>query len=392
MYAIGSSAHVLPDEWSFLHLSKTRRLHFRGQLNRYPEPLPCLGDILRLGQLHVPNQRGAKFSSSPVHLWWLLGTQRSRRCFRLLIAENFATGAGCYLQDGEIATQAGPNSKETTFRIDHAGGKTVCIPPQSMGGRNTMADLLDGANLTWTYYSSAYSSAGQDKGGSLWTAPNALQAICVPDANFQNCTGTEWKNHVVINPPQVLSDLGTNGGTCDLKNVSWVIPTGPNSDHPGGSSTGGPNWVASIVNALGESRCTDTINGQSFTYWQDTAVVITWDDWGGFYDHERPTILASPEGSYQLGFRVPMIFVSAYTPAKYINNARHDFGSVLRFIEHNFDLGEGVLGFADKRATNNLASFYNLRRSPRTFISIPTSKTVTDFINDKTPPQDVDEE
>ena len=156
-----------------------------------------------------------------------------------------------------------------------------------------MADLLDGANLTWTYYSSAYSSAGQDKGGSLWTAPNALQAICVPDANFQNCTGTEWKNHVVINPPQVLSDLGTNGGTCDLKNVSWVIPTGPNSDHPGGSSTGGPDWVASIVNALGESRCTDTINGQSFTYWQDTAVVITWDDWGGFYDHEPPAILAT---------------------------------------------------------------------------------------------------
>jgi len=51
-----------------------------------------------------------------------------------------------------------------------------------------------------------------------------------------------------------------------------------------------------------------------------------------------------------------------------------------------------VLGFADKRATNNLASFYNLRRSPRTFIPIPTSKTVTDFINDKTPPEDVDDE
>jgi len=305
------------------------------------------------------------------------------------ISGNFPIGSGCYAQDGQATTLVGPNGKDIAFRIDHAAGKTVCIPPQSMGGRNTMADLLDGANLTWTYYSSP--GAGQDKGGSLWTAPNALQAICVPDANFQNCTGKEWKNHVVINPPQVLSDLGANGGACDLKNVSWVIPAYPNSDHPG-ASIQGPNWVASIVNGLGESRCTDTINGQSFTYWQDTAVVITWDDWGGFYDHERPTILASPEGSYQLGFRVPMIFVSAYTPAKYINNARHDFGSVLRFIEHNFDLGEGVLGFADKRATNNLASFYNLRRSPRTFISIPTSKTVTDFINDKTPPQDVDEE
>jgi phospholipase C len=306
------------------------------------------------------------------------------------ISANFGgAAAGCYAQDGEITRLVGPNSKETTYTIDHATGKTVCIPPQSRGGRNTMADLLDGANLTWTYYSSA--GAGQDKGGSIWTAPNALQAICVPDANFQNCTGTEWEKHVVIHPSQVLSDLGANDGACDLKNVSWVIPTGANSDHPG-SSTGGPAWVASVVNALGESRCTDTINGQSFTYWQDTAVVITWDDWGGFYDHERPTILTTPEGGYQLGFRVPMIFVSAYTPVKYINNARHDFGSILRFIEHNFSLGEGALGFADKRATNDLTGFYNLRKSPRKFISIPISKTVTDFINDKTPPEDVDDE
>ncbi|HZR28524.1 MAG TPA: alkaline phosphatase family protein [Terriglobales bacterium] len=312
----------------------------------------------------------------------------------IFVSENFSTNgtssaAGCYAQDNETTKLAHPDSTETTYKIDHSTGKTVCIPPQSMGGRNTMADLLDSANLTWTYYSSP--GQGQDKGGSIWTAPNALEAICVPDSMFQNCTGTEWKDHVVINPAQVLTDLGANGGNCNLKNVSWVIPTGANSDHPG-SSTGGPAWVASIVNALGQSPCTDTINGQSISYWQDTAVVITWDDWGGFYDHEPPTILANPEGGYQLGFRVPMLFVSAYTPMHYINNNSHDFGSILRFIEHNFNLGEGALGFADKRATNNLSGFYDLTRTPRSFVPIPTSKTAADFINDKTPPTDPDDD
>ena len=305
------------------------------------------------------------------------------------ISENFNGGpAGCYAQDGETTVLVDAASQETVYTIDHATGKIVCIPPQNMGGRSTMADLLDNATpkLSWTYYSTT--GGGQDKGGSIWTAPNALEAICVPDAGFQNCTGMECKDHVVLNPSQVLTDLGANGGTCNLKNVSWVIPVGGNSDHPGGS-TGGPAWVASVVNALGESKC---VNRDGSTYWNTTAVVITWDDWGGFYDHEPPTILGNPEGGYQFGFRVPMIFVSAYTPVKYIDNVRHDFGSILRFIEHNFNLGEGKLGFADKRAITDLTDFYNLSNTPRTFVPIMTPKTAADFINDKTPPTDPDDE
>jgi len=105
--------------------------------------------------------------------------------------------------------------------------------------------------------------------------------------------------------------------------------------------------------------------------------------------------LASPEGGYQLGFRVPMIFVSAYTPSGYINNFHHDFGTVLRFIERNFGLGVGALGFADSRGSlplNSLQAFYNLGNSPRTFVQIPSAKTALDFINDKTPPTDPDDD
>jgi phospholipase C len=304
------------------------------------------------------------------------------------ISENFnGRLAGCYAKDGETTRIIDSSGKETLFTIDYATGTDTCFT-----GRQTMADLLDGAGIGWKYYSTT--GGGNDGGGSIWTAPDAIQTICQPDNAHQNCLGTEWKNHVDLNPAHVLTALtsGTNG--CTLQGVSWVIPTGGNSDHPGGSS-GGPDWVASIVNALGNSTCTDTINGHTLPYWQDTAVVISWDDFGGWYDHVPPTILPSPEGGYQLGFRVPLIFVSAYTPSGYISNSSHDFGTVLRFIEHNFGLGEGVLGFADSRGNNplnNLARFYSLSSTPRQFVQVPTTKTALDFINDKTPPTDPDDD
>lgn len=82
---------------------------------------------------------------------------------------------------------------------------------------------------------------------------------------------------------QILTDL--EPGNCDLKSVSWVMPDGNWSDHPGASaSPNGPFWVASIVNKIGTTTCND--NG--IPYWQNTVILITWDDWGGFYDHVKP--------------------------------------------------------------------------------------------------------
>jgi phospholipase C len=134
-----------------------------------------------------------------------------------------------------------------------------------------------------------------------------------------------------------------------------------------------------IVNAVGASSC---------GYWQNTAIIVAWDDWGGWYDHEPPTILAYPQGAYQYGFRVPMIFISAYTPQGYIDNNRSDFGTVARFIEYNFGFTIGGLGFADSRGdtTQRLQGFYNLQNPFRPFVPIPTKRDAASFINDKSPP------
>jgi phospholipase C len=139
--------------------------------------------------------------------------------------------------------------------------------------------------------------------------------------------------------------------------------------------------VASIVNAIGGSSNCDNNTG----YWGNTAILITWDDWGGWYDHEPPRILPAPQGGYQYGFRVPLLVVSAYTPAGYIDNARHDFGSILRFIEHNFGIQEGALNFADARASDNLTGFFRLNGAKRPFQTIHAPLDATFFLNDKRP-------
>jgi phospholipase C len=273
-------------------------------------------------------------------------------------AENMsgtATIAGCIAQLGT-----------TVALIDPSGTETHQIYP--CFEHQTLPDLFFSA-FTWRYYTPS--------AGSIWTAPNAIQHICLSSGPGGKCTGEDWTNNVDLKPADVLNDIAN----CNLRSVSWVIPTGANSDHPRSNDGGGPSWVASIVNAIGNSTTCDGNTG----YWNNTAIFITWDDWGGFYDHEPPTILAQPQGDYQYGFRVPLIVVSAYTPQSYINNLRHDFGSILRFIEHNFGIREGALHFADARAENDLTGFFNLHRAPRSFQNIPAPKDANFFLRDKRP-------
>jgi phospholipase C len=232
----------------------------------------------------------------------------------------------------------------------------------------TLSDLLHTVGVSWRYYGASTSG--------IWMAPNAIKHICV--AVEGQCTGKEFINNIEPNPSAVLSDILTK---CTLRGVSWVTPDGINSDHSGNPDrTGGPSWVASIVNAVGTSPCKDGTT----PYWDDTAILITWDDWGGWYDHVQPRIGAHPQGGYQLGFRVPLLVVSAYTTAGFIHNGREDFGSVVRFVEHNFGIKEGALTFADERATGDLREFFSLGNPPRTFQPISAPLSAQHFID--TPP------
>ena len=230
--------------------------------------------------------------------------------------------------------------------------------------------------FNWKYY-----APGK---GSIWTAPNAIAHICQSTGPGGDCIGPDWKNNVDLTPAHVFTDIAN----CQLRQVNWVIPSGQNSDHANVNDGGGPSWVAQIVNALGQSSGCDGNTG----YWNNTAILITWDDWGGWYDHEPPTVLPQPQGSYQYGFRVPLIAVSAYTGAGYVNNLPHDFGSILRFIQHNFGITPGALNFADARSKTDLGLFFDLTKQPRAFQSISAPKSQAFFLKDKRKMLDPDDQ
>jgi phospholipase C len=253
--------------------------------------------------------------------------------------------------------------------------------------RRTLADLLDARAVSWRYYGVDNTTVVR----GTWLAPMAIKRICGAAAVGQPCTGAEWTSNVDLTPSTVLTDISN----CKLRGVSWVTPDAINSDHSGGvKNTGGPSWVASIVDAVGNnSNCTDNIRGTVYSYWQDTAIIITWDDWGGWYDHETPAIKGYPWGGYQMGFRVPLIVVSAYnpTPSAFISNTPEDFGSIVRFIERNFGIREGELTFADLRSSTDLTEFFSLGIPARPFQPIKAPLSAKHFLNAKPsglPPDD----
>jgi phospholipase C len=281
--------------------------------------------------------------SFPAHQFIISGTSAPSAGSDLFAAENpggvtNANGnTGCTAPAGEFVRLIDPSGNETQKAYpcyDH----------------ETLADLLDNAGVSWRYYTPS--------AGSIWTGPNAIHHL-----RF----GSDWANDVVLKPAQVLTDIA-NGR---LANVSWVIPTGQESDHPAGNTGLGPSWVASIVNAIGQSQ-----------YWNNTVIFITWDDWGGWYDHVAPSVI----NSYEYGFRVPLIVVSPFAKPGYVSHVTHDFGSILRFIEEVYHLPS--LRYADALA-DDLSDCFDFHQY-NVFQKIPAPHDAKYFVNDKTPAEDPD--
>jgi phospholipase C len=286
--------------------------------------------------------------------------------------------------NGVFAAENGPNTTAgcadpttSMWLINSQGVEFAQIFP--CFEHRTVVDLLEAVDVSWRYYGSEVNPGGYGTAptaNGIWIAPNSIKHICA--AIGQKCTGTQWISNLEFNTSAVLSDISTE---CNLRGVSWVIPDAFNSDHMGHvQNTGGPSWVASIVNALGTSKC---MNADGSSYWNSTAIIITWDDWGGWYDHVAPFIEAFPQGGYQMGFRVPLIVVSAYTPAGFIANSPEDFGSVIRFVERNFGIMEGALTFADARGAGDLTEFFSLGNPPRKFQPIKAPLSAKYFLSAK---------
>ena len=282
--------------------------------------------------------------SFPAHQFIISGTSAPTDRSDLFAAENPGGVAGALNKTGCTAPAA-----EIVKMIDPSGHESSSLYP--CFDHLTLLDLLDFHRVSWRYYAPS--------AGSIWTGPNAIQHL-----RF----GDDW-NNVILKPAQILTDI-QNG---QLASVSWVIPTGLASDHPASTDGTGPSWVASVVNAIGNSQ-----------YWDNTVILITWDDWGGWYDHVPPTVI----NSYEYGFRVPLIVVSPFAKPGYVSHVTHDFGSILNFIEQVYHLPS--LGYADALA-DDLSDCFDFHRHNR-FVKIKAPHDAAYFLNDKRTPTDPDDD
>ncbi|HTA37429.1 MAG TPA: alkaline phosphatase family protein [Candidatus Acidoferrales bacterium] len=236
----------------------------------------------------------------------------------------------------------------TTTSIVNTSGQTSPNGPKPCFNQfATMADTLDAGGVSWKYYAPPLS----DTGGQTWTSFGAIQNVRY---------GADWSK-VVTPQTAVLTDAANS----NLPSVSWVIPDLADSDHAGNKSDTGPSWVAAVVNSIGQSK-----------EWNSTAIVVLWDDWGGWYDDAVP-----PQLDYLgLGNRVACMIISPYAKPHYVSHTVYEFGSVLKFIEQTFGLAS--LGASDSRA-NSLVDSFDFTQRPRAFVPIIAPYPASHFIREK---------
>ena len=225
-----------------------------------------------------------------------------------------------------------------------------CDISRSLGGTpgapcpsiTTLADEAESRGVTWGYYSF----------NSRWNAAAQFQQIYF--------NRTRWVNHI-HHDIQFDSDASNcTAASCSLPQLVWLSPDAAgNSEHPGdGTLTAGESWL--------QSRLTPLLNN-SYLY-AHTVVFVTWDDWGGAYDHVPPP---QTDNLPSLGMRVPLICVGPYCKRQ-ITHTQFEFSSVLHCMERTFGLptlNSRDAGAADACAgtgtlSSNTDGMVNLSQSP----------------------------
>jgi phospholipase C len=250
----------------------------------------------------------------------------------------------------------------TNGKVEEAAGPFPCFSQYK-----TMADLLDVSKVSWKYYVASLKD-NDELSGQVWNGFDAIKSVACPSRNGAVCErGHDWQ-YISSPASNVLTDIKKGS----LPSVSWVIPALYDSDHPGSGHNHGPSWVAAVVNAVGKSK-----------YWDSTAIVVTWDEWGGFYDNVPP-----PQLDYtSLNFRVPLLIISPYAKTGYVSHTQYEIGSILRYIEQTFALGS--LGSTDARS-NSIIDSFDFTQAPTKFKVIPARYPESFFTGNRPRPSAAD--
>jgi len=264
-------------------------------------------------------------------------------------AEHFA------LADRMFSSLAGPSFPNHLYTVAAQGGGAINVPKGRLWGCDadqselvdvmdargditkqfpcfdfqTVADNLEAASIPWRYY-----APDSTQRGYIWSALNAVRHIRM---------GPLWTERVV--PYEQFLDDAADG---TLPAVSWVIPDLPVSDHPQSQlgMCAGENWTVEYINAIMQGPA-----------WPTTAIVLVWDDFGGFYDHVPPP--AADEYGY--GPRVPLIVMSPYAKEGIVSHTVYEFASIIKLIETRYGLQ--ALTTRDAIA-NSLLDMFDFNQAP----------------------------
>jgi phospholipase C len=313
--------------------AEERCAHSCGHLGAYTYVNPAdvaqyyaMGEQYAIADHNLQPNEGPSF---PAHLY-LVAAQSGTPDSNWYVAENPGTGHGKEARNCLAPPHVNVEQIDMTSAFPGTEGDPIfpCVDPP------TIIKELASAGFTWKYYTPSL--------GSIWTAPCAISSF--------NCASNP---NVVVPETSVLNDIA-NG---QLATVSWVIPADINSDHPGPhGDAGGPAWVSSVVDAIGES-----------SYWSNTAIFVVWDDWGGWYDHyiagnNHPA--SNPQDPYEYGFRVPLLAIGPYVRPGYISHTPRDSTSIVHFLEDNF--GIPSLDKLDLQ-TDDLFELFDFSQTPNQF-------------------------
>jgi phospholipase C len=227
------------------------------------------------------------------------------------------------------------------------------VTPEGYSDTVTIFDRLEEQGISWKFYVQNYDPNITYRTVEQINGNRASQVIWVPVLNIDRfLDDPELSSHIVD-----LSEYFTDLENGTLPAVAYIAPSGA-SEHPPGSIRSGQKFVKSLIQALMRSEA-----------WNSSAFMVTYDDWGGWYDHVEPPQV----DEFGYGMRVPAFMVSPYAKQGHIDSTVLDFTSVLKFIEENWNIEP--LAERDGNA-NSFMSAFDFSQPPREPVFIPFERVV----------------
>jgi acid phosphatase len=245
---------------------------------------------------------------------------------------------------------------------------TPQLPPQT---GTTIGDELTAAGVSWAWYSGGWSNADGDVGAPGWTNGNVPGVCADPDSSpnptWPHCPnkvfqfhhqpfnyysnyapGTAGRTHL-RDEQEMIDRLSSSSSTCNLDSVSFDKPVGLENEHPGYTSESrGSDHLVDLLQAIQSSACA-----------KDTMVIVTYDEFGGQWDHVPPPGQGGTPGPHDLwgpGTRVPALIVSPFLRGNFVvDHTQYDTTSILATIEERF-ASEGVSPLSSRDASVNSLS------------------------------------